>query len=232
MAYRSKFAAALLVASASLAATAASATNLEVVSGSQRSFILSEFGTVGQSFTALDANLTSFGFQFNALNPGNVNLPFAFNLYAGENLTGAAIKTLSFTLPTGINNRTPTWFDFDISGTSVSVGQKYTATLSSSSSRNGVVMGPDININTGAEISGDAYAGGQALFTREVYSNCARTGNCDLNFRVSGNNLVGAVPETATWAMMIVGMGAIGYAMRRRSKTAPAIASRVRIAVK
>lgn len=29
---------------------------------------------------------------------------------------------------------------------------------------------------------------------------------------------VGAVPEPATWAMMILGMGAVGFAMRRRSK--------------
>ena len=28
----------------------------------------------------------------------------------------------------------------------------------------------------------------------------------------------GAVPEAATWAMMILGMGAVGYAMRRRQK--------------
>jgi hypothetical protein len=29
----------------------------------------------------------------------------------------------------------------------------------------------------------------------------------------------GAVPEPASWAMMILGMGAVGYAMRRRIKT-------------
>lgn len=28
----------------------------------------------------------------------------------------------------------------------------------------------------------------------------------------------GAVPEPATWAMMLLGMGAVGFAMRRRSK--------------
>lgn len=45
------------------------------------------------------------------------------------------------------------------------------------------------------------------------------------NFTFSMDNLAftatpgaGAVPETATWAMMILGMGAVGYAMRRRIK--------------
>ncbi|MEN2785466.1 PEPxxWA-CTERM sorting domain-containing protein [Sphingomonas qilianensis] len=216
MASLSRAVTALLIAAAAFAGSQASAATLEVTSGSQRSFILSAFGAAGQSFTALDTDLTSFGFQFNALNPGNANLPFTFNLYAGETLTGVALATRVFTLPTSINTRTPTWFDFDITGTTVAIGQKYTAVLSSSSSRNGVVMGPDINIFTGAELSGDAYAGGKALFTREVYPNCARTGNCDLNFRVTGTTAVSAVPEPATWAMMLAGFGMTGLTLRRR----------------
>lgn len=211
--------AALFAATASLAAaTQASAATLEVTSGSQRSFILSYFGAAGQSFTAVDTNLISFGFQFNALNAGDANLPFTFNLYAGETLTGTSLATRIFTLPTSINTRTPTWFDFDITGTTVALGQKYTSVLSSSSSRNGVVMGPDINIYTGAELSGDAYTSGRAIFTREVYPNCAQTGNCDLNFRVTGNTPVAAVPEPATWALMMLGFGMVGFSMRRRSK--------------
>ncbi|WP_203310514.1 PEPxxWA-CTERM sorting domain-containing protein [Sphingomonas beigongshangi] len=31
-------------------------------------------------------------------------------------------------------------------------------------------------------------------------------------------NVAGAVPEPATWALMILGMGAIGFAMRRRAR--------------
>ena len=51
-------------------------------------------------------------------------------------------------------------------------------------------------------------------------------------YRVNGNGTIsafgpatsspaaigGAVPEPATWAMMILGMGAVGFAMRRRQK--------------
>ena len=199
----------------------ASAATLEVTSGAQRSFILSAFGPVGQSFRAIDTNLTSFGFQFTALNLGRANLPFTFDLFSGETLMGTSLATSTFTLPTSINSRTPTWFDFDITGTTVTVGQLYTAVLSSSSSRNGPVLGPDINIFTGAELSGDAYADGRAIFTREVYPNCAKTGNCDLNFRVTGTTAVAAVPEPASWALMIVGFGLVGGTLRRRRDTKP-----------
>jgi hypothetical protein len=135
-------------------------------------------------------------------------------------LMGTSLATRIFTLPSSINTRTPTWFDFDITGITVLLGQKYTAVLSSGSSRNGVVMGPDINLSTGAELSGDAYTGGRAIFTTEVYPNCARTGNCDLNFRVTGTSAVAAVPEPTTWAMMIAGFGIVGFSLRRRSKQA------------
>lgn len=41
-------------------------------------------------------------------------------------------------------------------------------------------------------------------------------------FRIYGDN--GAVPEPATWAMMLVGFGAVGFAMRGRQKIAVSFA--------
>ena len=43
------------------------------------------------------------------------------------------------------------------------------------------------------------------------------TGNGNLTAVVPSD--LGAVPEPATWAMMIIGFGAMGYSMRRRRKT-------------
>jgi len=212
-----------LAASAALAVllstTAAFAQDtLEVVSGptGQRAITVPTYGPLGQSFTAIDEHLTSFGFQFELFNPGSANSPFTFQLLAGEGLGGSVVTTKTFTLPTSINDRTATWFDFDLTGTDVTVGSKYTAVLSTSSLRYGVVMGPEINIFTGQILGGDAYAGGKAVFTTVPYSNCTTTSDCDLNFRVSGYNDVTAVPEPAAWAMMIGGFGVAGGALRRR----------------
>ncbi|NUS21266.1 MAG: PEP-CTERM sorting domain-containing protein, partial [Mesorhizobium sp.] len=38
------------------------------------------------------------------------------------------------------------------------------------------------------------------------------------NFSLNGTNFGAPVPEPATWAMMIIGFGGIGFAMRRQRK--------------
>lgn len=66
------------------------------------------------------------------------------------------------------------------------------------------------------------FAGTDARFIRFDMSGCPQqpsTFNACAIGEVAFNSLEpGAVPEASTWAMMIVGMGAVGYAMRRRIK--------------
>lgn len=223
---RSLTAAAILAAASfTLGQCAVQAATLQVTSGSgQRSFGVGFFGgAAGQSFTAIDSALTSIGFQFTGLNPTATGATYTLSILAGESLTGAALVTRSFTLPTTITGRAPVWFDIDIGTTAVTAGQRYTAVMSSADTRNGLVLGPDININTGVPLSGDAYAGGRALFATVPYPNCSNTASsaCDLNFRVTGTTAA-AMPEPAGWALMIGGVGLMGAAMRRRRAILPA----------
>lgn len=216
-------AAALAVVVPPFAPATAEAATIEVVSGTglRSTTIGNVGGTLGQTFTAIDATLNSIGFQFNSLNPGLSGQSYVLSLIAGESLTGAALVTRTFMVPTTINTRVPAWFDIDIGAAGVTIGQRYTAVLSSADLRNAVVFGPDVNIFTGVPLTGDAYAGGRALFTTipSGFSNCTNTAAsaCDLNFRVIGATAVAGVPEPAAWAMMLGGFGLLGGALRRRA---------------
>jgi hypothetical protein len=212
--------AATLIAGALLtqAGTANAADTIEVVSGpaGARGVQIMFYGPVGQSFTAINSNLTSFGFQFQTFNAGAASAPVVWQLLDGAGLTGAVIASRTLSLPTTLPARTGVFFDFDITGVNVVAGQHYTAVVSTATSRYGIALGPEYNLSTGAPLGGDAYAGGRAFFTTNAFPNCTNTAasNCDLNFRVTGFNAA-AVPEPATWATMLGGMGLIGGAMRR-----------------
>ncbi|MEO5494105.1 MAG: PEPxxWA-CTERM sorting domain-containing protein [Sphingomonas sp.] len=222
---KSVFAAAVLAATC--VAVPARAGDILVTSGTgQRAYALGFFGNAsGQSFTSIDSTLKSIGFQFEGLNPTFTGGTYTLSLIAGESLTGTALVTRTFTLPTAINSRTPVWFDIDIGNVAATIGQRYTAVLNSSDTRNGIVLGPDINLNTGVPLTGDAYAGGRAIFATVPYSTCNNTATsiCDFNFRVNGTTAVAGVPEPATWGMIILGFGALAGVVRRRSAASPRV---------
>lgn len=200
-------------------ATPATAATLQVISGptGQRAIALEAFGPVGQSFTAFDTTISSIGFQFQALNPTAANTAINLSLRSGSSLTGASLFSTSFTLPLSINGRTSTWFDVAVPNWLVTTGQTYTLVMANTggSFRNAVVLGPEIDLNTGNPVGGDAYAGGTALFTTQPYQGfCLQRGICDLNFRITATTPQGAIPEPATWAMLVSGFGMAGAALR------------------
>lgn len=151
---------------------------------------------IGQSFTAIDSNLISIGFRLGQLNPSFPNDPIKLELYAGTGTGGTLIASRTLTLPIGADYSYFT--DFDLTGTVLSVGAVYSAALSvvGNSPLTGIVV--DL---------GHSYTGG-LLFRSEVSSEGC--GDCDLAFRVIG----GAVPEPASWALLIAGFGFTGGAMR------------------
>ncbi len=218
-------AAVLAVATPMLAPGAAVAATLEVVSGTTgaRGAQIAAYGPIGQSFVAIDTNLTSFGFQFQTFNADAASAPVTWRLLAGAGLNGAVVSTRTLNLPTTLPDRTGLFYDFDITGTNVTVGQTYTAVVSTGTTRYGIALGPEYNIYTGVPLGGDAYAGGRAYFATSPFSNCTAdaSSNCDLNFRVTGSTpaAAAAVPEPAGWALMLGGFALTGGALRRRRAT-------------
>lgn len=194
----------------------------------ERAALIDYYGPIGQSFTAFSDTLTSVEFQFKAFNPGNANLPINLSLVAGEQLAGAALFSTAATLPIGTATA---WYQFALPSTAVTRGAQYTFVLSTGPSfRNAVVIGPgytyaDPAFPNGRQVGDDAYEGGRLLSAQPIFPECnGAANNCDLNFRLTGDLLAAAVPEPSSWALLILGFGAVGVALRSRRKARPQFA--------
>lgn len=205
-------------AALAFAMPATAAETLQVVSGttSPRGVTISFFDPIGQTFTAFTDTLTSVGFEFTTFNTGAPNTNLTLSIYAGEALSGTSLFNANFLLPATLDNRDErAWVDVAVPALGLVRGQTYSLILRASSDRAALLTGPGYNSSTGQFFGGDAYAGGKLISAVNTYANCAgASNNCDANFRVTGENLVAAVPEPGTWAMMIVGFLAVGGAMR------------------
>ncbi|WP_028964885.1 PEPxxWA-CTERM sorting domain-containing protein [Sphingomonas phyllosphaerae] len=202
--------AAALAAAGVMAAPAQAATVVHDAGGSRGTSIF-QYGPVGQSFTMVGTSLTSFGFQFQTISTAQTNAALTFALLDGSTLGATVLRQVTGT-PTAGAARQNFWYDFDLGGLSLTDGATYTAVVSATTDRLGLVYGPAANATA------DGYAGGQLLTTKPAFnanSNCT-TGICDTNFRFASTGATsGAVPEPATWAMLLLGFGAVGYALRR-----------------
>jgi len=69
-----------------------------------------------------------------------------------------------------------------------------------------------------------AEATGGDFFTKVTYSVVPATFTTLKQLRIGGFGGTPAVPEPATWAMMLAGFGTVGYAMRRRRNVAVSFA--------
>jgi hypothetical protein len=166
------------------------------------------FGPIGQSFTAIDDQLVSIGFKLGTLNASFPNDPVTVDLYSGAGTGGTLLASDTLTLPDYLDGTAFT--DFDFSGTTLSVGGIYSAVVS--------IVGSSPHTGIGLS-SADPYSGG-AAFGQNLGDAGCNPGACDLAFQVVGTSAAGALPEPATWAMMILGFGAAGAALRQRRRTA------------
>ncbi len=205
---RMVMAAALGMAGVAAALPAQAATFVQDAGGTRGTGIL-RYGPVGQSFTMQGGALSSFGFQFQTIGAAAGNAALGFALLAGDGLAGTVLKQVSATPAPGAA-RQNFWYDFDLGGLSLTDGATYTAVVTASTERLALVYGPASNGTV------DGYAGGRLLTGKPAFdaaSNCTR-GLCDANFRFTSTT-AGAVPEPATWAMLLLGFAAIGHALRR-----------------
>lgn len=91
----------------------------------------------------------------------------------------------------------------------------------SASFANGVLTALSFDTNALAPVSstGDGDFGLQSFRVAGLGPDGASTLNGDLQLLTSGQLEIAAVPEPATWALMIIGFGMIGGALRTRRRT-------------
>lgn len=170
-----------------------------------------QFGNVwtgiAQSITALDTNV-SFGFYLF----GQGNASVLYSLYAGDGPFGAPLKQVTVVNPAGSGlPSTPVSADF--SSVALTVGQRYTFKASLPSE--GLPASGTYSGVSAAYATGDnPYSDGRFYFTGSNYNSSFP--ERDLAFSMTGITAATAVPETSTWAMMILGVGMIGGILRRR----------------
>jgi hypothetical protein len=132
------------------------------------------------------------------------------SLYQGAGFGGLLVNSVTQTLPAVLPSTLapPVFIDFDFSGTALVLGQTYTAAVTTSSPKVGVVL-----------LGSDGYANGR-MFQTGSFTACGQTGElCDLNFRVTGATVVGGqVPEPSTVVLLASGLVGLMAWKRRQSK--------------
>ncbi len=154
----------------------------------------------GQSFTAEDSTIASFGFFIGDENAGLGAFQITYDFYDGEGTGGALLATRTVDLPDDHLD----WLDLDFSDLALAVGQSYTVAASSNSGRGSFALNQHTTLE-GAPIPGRIdYVGGN------YFLNGSGQPELDARFRV-----LLAVPEPATLVMFGVGLAGLAVLLRR-----------------
>ena len=163
------------------------------------SFLPDAAPITSQSFKAGFANSVGGGIFLNP-NPSYAQAGFiTFSLFNGIPGSGGQVLASASVAALG-----GTWADAFWSQVPLVVGQTYWL-----AARSDTAMGSTLGYP-------NPYASGSAFYGSQPYE------SYDLTFRTFADDATAAVttpvPEPATWAMMLLGFGAVGYAMRRKAK--------------
>jgi hypothetical protein len=184
--------------------------------------------TLLASFAVAPAQATVLLNLINA--PTQTNTPYALSFIAGSGTT--AITFAGYQVPNG-HTATEIGLFLNNAGASLIGGQSGDFTFTPAPSGSlayspgnglgfaGVTVGSyDTFTQNVATVVDSSYT------LRFLYSNPS-TNNAPSGFRVEASNAAvpGAVPEPATWAMMTLGFGAVGFGLRRKK-----VSTRIRFA--
>ena len=229
----SALAAALAVATAAPALADTAIDTTAPFTGGIQPFGEPDTATYGQTFTVGSDNvLNSFSLYLDGT--PNASISFQAYLYAwdGSKASGSALYTSALQTFTGTAAGNPLEFAFNTGGTALTTGAKYVAFLSTSGLQSGGNMTAEMPYS--GEFGSDALPGGNFVFYNNGDDFAALTNsgwecadNCsfgDAWFKASLSDVAGGVPEPSAWAMLIVGLGVVGGAMRSRRRTGVAFA--------
>lgn len=197
----------LALACAALAIPITGASAVVVVDQSNTQYVhgfsFLNYGTTAQTFVAGASNSVGAGIF---LSPDYSSAPGTVSLSLWTNAPGAGSTMLASSSAAGVAGQ---WADATWSQVALTVGDTYHLRASADQS---LVVG-----------YGGNYAGGNTYydFGGSGFSNFS---GYDLNFRtLTQTDAISAVPEPATWAMMLIGFGGIGSSMRRTRRKSFAV---------
>jgi len=198
-----------LIAAAAVAALPL-ASHAQVVSDTTSSGSGVIFGDepLGQSFTAIASDLTSFDFDFLAYNPQFSNGPITISILNGAGTSGSVVESETFTLANGFSGYAGATF---ADPASLSVGDVYTA----------VITGVN-NYYWGIGYAGQpsTYTGGVAYLAGTPQNQPYYHDYTELQFEATFGGGGSSVPDsTSTIGLLGIGLVAVALVRRRSTST-------------